>query len=156
MKVIETAAERCPKIVATVSTGGQKRADELGIDTKDGLVLVGNNADKPSYVTFISTKPDHAVVAKIEMPEASDGIDQPLYVPETGMFYASVPIWKEEKKFHGGLAVFDPKTLKMTKPIRIDDCVPFGLAQGPGTNVIVGCGAGLEGPHPDGCPRPQP
>jgi DNA-binding beta-propeller fold protein YncE len=142
VKVVDVAANP-PKIVASISTGGQRRADELGIDTKDGLVLVGNNADRPSFVTFISTKPDHAVVAKIEMPEASDGIDQPLYVPETGLFYASVPIWKEEKN-HGGLAVFDPKTLKMTKLIPIDDCVPFGLAQGPGTKVIVGCGAGAK------------
>jgi DNA-binding beta-propeller fold protein YncE len=142
VKVIDVAANP-PKIVASISTGGTKRADELGIDTKDGLVLIGNNADKPSYVTFISTKPDHAIMAKIEMPEASDGIDQPLYVPETGLFYASVPIWKEEKN-HGGLAVFDPKTLKMTKLIPIDDCVPQGLAQGPGTNVIVGCAAGSK------------
>jgi DNA-binding beta-propeller fold protein YncE len=146
VKVIDVAANP-PKIVASVSTGGTKRADELGIDTKDGLVLVGNNADKPSYVTFISTKPDHAVMGKIEMPDASDGIDQPLYVPETGLFYASVPIWKEQKN-HGGLAVFDPKTLKMTKLIPIDDCVPQGLAQGPGTNVIVGCSAGSKARTP--------
>jgi DNA-binding beta-propeller fold protein YncE len=132
-----------PKIVATISTGGQKRADELGIDTKDGIVLVGNNADKPSYVTFISTKPDHAILAKVEMPDASDGIDQPLYVPETGLFYASVPIWKEEKN-HGGLAVLDPKTFKMLRLIPIDDCGPLGLAQGPGTKVIVGCSAGSK------------
>jgi DNA-binding beta-propeller fold protein YncE len=146
VKVIDVAANP-PKIVASVSTGGTKRADELGIDTKNGLILVGNNADKPSFVTFISTKPDHAIMGKIEMPDASDGIDQPLYVPETGMFYASVPIWKEEKN-HGGLAVFDPKTLKMTKLIPIDDCVPQGLAQGPGTNVIVGCSAGSKARTP--------
>jgi DNA-binding beta-propeller fold protein YncE len=146
VKVIDVSANP-PKIVASISTGGTKRADELGIDTKDGLILVGNNADKPSFVTFISTKPDHAIVGKIEMPDASDGIDQPLYVPETGMFYASVPIWKEEKN-HGGLAVFDPKTLKMTKLIPIDDCVPQGLAQGPGTNVIVGCSAGSKARTP--------
>jgi DNA-binding beta-propeller fold protein YncE len=142
VKVIDVAADP-PKIVATISTGGQKRADELGIDTKDGIVLVGNNADKPSYVTFISTKPDHAILAKVEMPDASDGIDQPLYVPETGLFYASVPIWKEEKN-HGGLAVLDPKTLKMLRLIPIDDCGPLGLAQGPGTKVIVGCSAGSK------------
>ncbi len=142
VKVIDVAANP-PKIIASINTGGQRRADELGIDTKDGMVLVGNNADKPSYVTFISTKPDHAILAKIEMPDASDGIDQPLYVPETGLFYASVPIWKEEKN-HGGLAVFDPKTLKMTKLIPIDDCGPLGLAQGPGTKVIVGCSAGSK------------
>jgi DNA-binding beta-propeller fold protein YncE len=142
VKVIDTAANP-PRIVATIKTGGQKRADELGIDTKDGVVLVGNNADKPSYVTFISTKPDHAILGKVEMPDASDGIDQPLYVPETGLFYASVPIWKEEKT-HGGLAVFDPKTFKMTKLIPINDCVPQGLSQGPGTKVIVGCAAGSK------------
>jgi DNA-binding beta-propeller fold protein YncE len=142
VKVIDVAADP-PKIVATISTGGQKRADELGIDTKDGVVLVGNNADKPSYVTFISTKPDHAILAKVEMPDASDGIDQPLYVPETGLFYASVPIWKEEKN-HGGLAVLDPKTFKMLRLIPIDDCGPLGLAQGPGTKVIVGCSAGSK------------
>ncbi len=142
VKVIDVAANP-PKIIASINTGGQKRADELGIDTKDGLVLVGNNAEKPTYVTFISTKPDHAIVGKLEMPDASDGIDQPLYVPETGMFYASVPIWKEDKN-HGGLAVIDPKTLKMVKLIPIDDCGPLGLAQGPGTKVIVGCSAGSK------------
>jgi DNA-binding beta-propeller fold protein YncE len=147
VKVIDVAANP-PKIVASIATGGQKRADELGIDTKDGLVLVGNNAEKPSYVTLISTKPDHAIMAKIEMPDASDGIDQPLYVEETGMFYASVPIWKEDKK-HGGLAVIDPKALKMVKLIPIDDCMPFGLAHGPGTKVIVGCGAGSKTRTPE-------
>ncbi len=147
VKVIDVAANP-PKIVASISTGGQKRADELGIDTRDGLVLVGNNAEKPSYVTFISTKPDHAIVGKLEMPDASDGIDQPLYVPQTGMFYASVPVLKEQKN-HGGLAVFDPKTRKMTRLIPLDDCGPLGLAQGPGTKLILGCGAGSKTRTPD-------
>src|SRR5882672_3235621 len=142
VKVIDVASNPA-KIIATINTGGQRRADELTVDTKDGLVLIGNNADKPTFVSFISTKPDHSVVAKIEMPDATDGIDQPTYVPETGLFYASVPVWKEEKN-HGGLAVFDPKTLKFVKLIPINDCVPFGLAQGPGTKVIVGCGAGSK------------
>jgi DNA-binding beta-propeller fold protein YncE len=147
VKVIDVAADP-PKIIASISTGGQRRADELGVDSQDGVVLVGNNADKPSFVTFISTKPDHAILAKIEMPDASDGIDQPLYVPQTGLFYASVPVWKEDKK-KGGLAVFDPKTLKMTKLIPIDECGPLGLAQGPGTKVIVGCGAGSKTRTPE-------
>jgi DNA-binding beta-propeller fold protein YncE len=142
VKVIDVTADP-PKIIASINTGGEKRADELGVDSRDGLVLIGNNAEKPTYVTFVSTKPDHAVLAKVEMPDASDGIDQPLFVPQTGLFYASVPIWKEDKR-HGGLAVFDPKTLKMTKLIPIDDCQPLGLAQGPGTKVIVGCAAGAN------------
>jgi hypothetical protein len=142
VKVIDVGANPA-KLVATVSTGGQKRADELTVDSKDGLVLVGNNADKPTFVSFISTGPDHAVVAKIEMPDATDGIDQTTYVPETGMFYASVPVWKNEKR-HGGLAVLDPKTLKFVKLIGIDDCMPAGSAHGPGTKMIVGCSAGSQ------------
>ena len=142
VKVIDVTADP-PKVVAVINTGGQKRADELGIDSKGGLVLLGNNAEKPTYVSFISTKPGNAILAKVEMPDATDGIDQPIFVPETGLFYASVPVWKEDKK-HGGLAVFDPKTFKMVKLIPIDDCQPLGLAQGPGTKLIVGCAAGAN------------
>jgi hypothetical protein len=150
VKVIDVAANPA-RIVATINTGGQKRADELTVDPKDGLVLIGNNGDKPTFVSFISTKPSHEVVAKIEMPEATDGIDQPTYVPETGLLYASVPIWKDEKN-HGGLAVFDPKTLKFVKLIPIDDCMPAGTAHGPGTKMIVGCSAGSQARTPGMAP----
>lgn len=142
VKVIDVSG-REPKIVATINTGGERRADELFVDTKDGVVLVGNNADKPSYVTLISTKPGHAIVGKIVMPEATNGIDQTTYVPETGLFYSSVPVLKEEKN-HGGLAVVDPKTAKLVKIIPIDDCMPAGSMHGPGTRLIVGCAAGSQ------------
>jgi len=140
VKVIDVAANPA-KLVASISTGGQRRADELTVDSKDGLVLIGNNADKPTYVSLISTKPGHAIVAKIEMPDADDGIDQPTYVPETGLFYASVPVWKGQKN-HGGLAVIDPKTAKFVKLIPIDDCMPAGSFHGAGTMMVVGCSAG--------------
>jgi hypothetical protein len=140
VKVIDLKSNPA-KLVATISTGGQKRADELTVDPKDGLVLVGNNADKPTFVTLISTKGNRPIVAKIEMPDADAGVDQPTYVPETGLFYASVPIWKGEKN-KGGLAVIDPKTAKFVKLIPIDDCMPAGSFHGPGTTMIVGCSAG--------------
>jgi hypothetical protein len=140
VKVIDVAANPA-KLVASINTGGQRRADELTVDTTDGLVLIGNNADKPSFVSLISTKPGHAIVAKIEMPDADDGIDQPTYVPETGLFYASVPVWKGQKN-RGGLAVIDPKTAKFVKLIPIDDCMPAGSFHGPGTMMVVGCSAG--------------
>ena len=142
VKVIDVSGNS-PKIVATINTGGERRADELFVDTKDGVVLVGNNADKPSYVTLISTKPGHAIVGKIVMPEATNGIDQTTYVPETGMFYSSVPVLQGEKN-HGGLAVVDPKSAKLLKIIPIDDCMPAGSMHGPGTRLIVGCAAGSQ------------
>jgi hypothetical protein len=146
VKVIDVATYPA-RIVASVNTGGQKRADELTVDSKDGIVLIGNNADKPSFVSFISTAADHRILAKIEMPDASNGIDQPAYVPETGLFYASVPIWKGQRN-HGGLAVFDPKMLAFVRLIPIDDCVPAGTAHGPGTRMIVGCSAGSQARTP--------
>ena len=150
VKVIDVAVTPA-KIIASVPTGGQRRADELTVDPRDGLVLVGNNADRPTFVSLISTKPDHSVVAKIEMPDASDGIDQPVWVPETGMFYASVPVWKDDKN-HGGLAVIDPKTRKFVKLIPFDACMPAGTAHGPGTSILVGCSAGSAARTPGMAP----
>lgn len=139
VKVIDIASIPA-KIIGTISTAGQRRADELTVDTRDGVVLVGNNADRPSFVTLISTAADHRVT-KIEMPDATDGIDQTTWMPETGMFYSSVPVWKDDKN-HGGLAVIDPKSLKFLRLIPIDGCMPAGNAHGPGSLIVVGCSAG--------------
>jgi DNA-binding beta-propeller fold protein YncE len=143
LKVIDLKANP-PKIIDSINLGGQRRADELGIDSKDGIVLVFNNADKPAFGTFVSTKPDHKILGKIELPDATDGVEQTQYVPQTGMFYSSVPEWKEDNK-QGGVAIIDPKTMKMVELVNIPDCQPTGLSQGPGTHLMVGCAAGQNG-----------
>jgi DNA-binding beta-propeller fold protein YncE len=141
IKVIDLKSN---KIVDTIPTGGTKRSDELAIDTKNGIVLAFNNADKPTFGVFISTKPGHKILGKVEVPDATDGVEQSAYVEKTGLFYSSVPEWKEDNK-QGGVAVFDPKTMKMLRLINIPDCQPTGLMQGPGTNMLVGCAAGQDG-----------
>jgi len=140
VKVIDLKSNP-PKIVDTIKLGGQKRADELGVDTKDGVVLVMNDSDRPAFATFISTKPGHKILGKIEIPEATNGIEQPQYVAQTGLFYASVPAWKDDRNM-GGVAVIDPKTMKLLRMATIEGCSPTGIAQGPGTHMLVGCGAG--------------
>jgi DNA-binding beta-propeller fold protein YncE len=75
------------------------------------------------------------------MPDATDGIDQTTWMPETGLFYSSVPVWKGDKD-HGGLAVIDPKSRKLLRLIPIDTCMPAGNAHGPGNLILVGCSAG--------------
>src|SRR5258707_7274445 len=70
IKVVDLKANP-PKIVDTIKLGGEKRADELGIDEKGGVVLVFNNADKPTFGTFISTKPGHKILGKLEVPKAT-------------------------------------------------------------------------------------
>ena len=143
IKVIDLKANP-PKIVDTIKTGGTKRSDELAIDSKDGIVLAFNNADKPTFGVFISTKPDHKILGKVEVPEATDGVEQSVYIEKTGLFYSSVPEWKEDNK-QGGVAVFDPKTMKMLRLVNIPGCQPTGLMQGPGTHMLVGCAAGQDG-----------
>jgi YVTN family beta-propeller protein len=141
IKVIDTKTN---KIIDTIKTGGQKRSDELAIDSKDGIVLAFNNADKPTFGVFISTKPDHKILGKVELPDATDGVEQSVFVPQTGLFYSSVPELNEDNK-KGGIAVFDPKSMKMLRMINIPDCQPTGLMQGPGTHMLVGCAAGQDG-----------
>jgi hypothetical protein len=139
-KVIDLKANP-PKITDTIKLGGQKRADELAVDTKDGIVLIFNNADRPAFGTFISTKPDHKILGKLEIPEATDGVEQPQYVAKTGLFYASVPAWKDDRNM-GGVGIIDPKTMKLLEVSPVPGCSPSGLAVGPGTHILVGCGAG--------------
>ncbi len=131
-----------PALVAAISTGGKHRVDELAVDPADGVVLAANNADEPAFLSLISVK-DRTVLAKVELKQASDGIEQPAFVPETGLFYFSVP-QLDEHKTKGAVGVFDPKTRQITRLIPVDDCNPTGLWHGPGKKLIVGCAAGSK------------
>jgi hypothetical protein len=140
LKVIDNSTPP-GKLIATVPTGGKKRVDEMAYDARDGLVVAANNADEPAFMTLFSTK-DHKILAKVIVPEASDGIEQPEYVADTGMFYVSVPAY--EKSGHGAVAVFNPITMKVVKFFPINGCEPSGLVHGPGSKLLVGC-AGKKG-----------
>jgi len=88
----------------------------------------------------VSTKPGHKILGKIEFPDATDGVEQTQYVTQTGMFYSSVPEWKEDSN-KGGVAIIDPKTMKLVEMVAIPGCQPNDLAQGRGTHLLVGCAA---------------
>ena len=142
VKVIAMGAES-GKVTAVINTGGKARVDEMAYDPKDGVVLTANNADTPAFVTLVSTGADHKIIAKLDLPQASDGIEQPAYEPRSGLFYFSVPIL-DDQKTHGAVGVFDPKSAKLVKMIPVDNCSPSGLQVGEGQNLIVGCGAGSK------------
>jgi DNA-binding beta-propeller fold protein YncE len=138
VKVIDVKAG---KIVDTIATGGKKRADEVAWDPKEEVFIVANDADEPPFVTLISTKPGHKILAKIDFPQATDGIEQPAYNPIDGMFYVDIP-QLDKQKAKGGLAVIDPKSAKLVKILPVDNCIPHGLAKGPGSLMFIGCNAG--------------
>jgi len=124
------------KIAATVSTGGKFRADELAYDPKDNLILIANDADEPPFLTFISTT-TRSVVKKIEFPNATMGLEQPFYDPNSGMFYQAVPATTANPG--GEVAVLDPTKLSVAKSFPLPNCVPHGMALGPGNQLLAGC-----------------
>src|SRR5712692_6183014 len=125
------------QIVKSISTGGTKRADELAFDQKDDVILVANDADETPFVTFISEK-DRTVPGHISFPDATNGIEQPIWDPETHLFYMSVPQIGADP-LHGGIAVLDPRSLSLRTVFSVASCQPAGLALGPHQHLLLGC-----------------
>ena len=134
------------KIVATVSTGGKTRFDEIAYDPKDHVLAGGNGDDDPPFATLINTD-TNKVIKKIPFKNATDGLEQPAWNPADGNFYFSVPeLDKDAKK--NAVAVISPKG-KVLKMIPVKGCHPNGLAFGPDQNFVLGCEAqGKEGMAP--------
>ncbi|WP_338522523.1 hypothetical protein NUH87_20895 [Pseudomonas batumici] len=63
------------KVTDTISTGGKFRVDEMAYDPKAHVVIVANNAGEPPFLTLISSKPGHKVMAKIAIEDATDGVE---------------------------------------------------------------------------------
>ncbi|OIQ86242.1 hypothetical protein GALL_319200 [mine drainage metagenome] len=135
---VRVADIRSRRIVATVATGGSQHVDELAYDAKDHLVIAANNADHPPFLSFISTDAPYRVRARLMLPQATDGLEQPLWDPRSGMVYAAIP------QLHGiaaqgGIAVIDPRTGHLVGMRELSRCMPAGLALSPGGSLLVGC-----------------
>ena len=128
---------RTKKVIANISTGGKKRADEVAYDSRDHLIIAVNNADDPPFVTFISTR-TRKVVGRLVLKRASDGAEQPVWNPATGLVYISIPT-VDDVKANGAVAVVDPRTYKLVKLLPVSKCMPAGLALGPHDDLLLGC-----------------
>lgn len=135
VRIAELATRR---IVATVSTGGARRVDEMALDPRDHLVIAANNADKPPFLSFISTRPPYRVLGRVVLERATHGLEQPLWDPRTGKVYVAVPELDGLPAL-GGVAVVDPRTRTLVKTHEVPRCMPAGLALGPGGRLLVGC-----------------
>jgi hypothetical protein len=135
--------------VATISTGGKKRADELCFDPQHHLILVANDADDPPFVTFISSA-SFAVLGTIKMdgnngtPKATNGIEQCQWSPRTKKFYLNIPeVGGDGNNSKGGVVLeINPASMKIEKtfPISHDLCTgPQGMAIGPDRQILLGC-----------------
>lgn len=122
----------------SIATGQTGRADELGYDPEEHLIIVTNPADSPPRVTLINAA-SHRVVGHVAIPNAEpDTIEQPQWDPLTERFLVSVGATSDHP--NGEIAVIDPKTLSLDKVFPITQpCAPAGLAIGPGRDALIGC-----------------
>ena len=141
------------KPIATVTTGAICRADEIGYDPKDNIVMVGNPGEadlkpyRPPFASFISGDSPVQVVGKITFSTKdgfafnATGLEQPLWNPALDRFL--VPVQGEEE---GLLAVIkvDKAAKKFTveKTYKTPKCNGTGLALGPSGHLFVGCDDG--------------
>jgi hypothetical protein len=118
-------------IVASLSTGGTTRVDEMALTTDGKLLLVANNAEDPPFGTLFAangddesnsvTKLTRIDVDPLIIPSGHGlSIEQPAWDPETKRFYTSIPTIAENPAgcnygqlagpvtCSGGLLVTDP------------------------------------------------
>src|SRR2546427_6849502 len=116
-------------VVAKVSTGGKKRADELDYDPKDKKIYVANIDD--GIVTVIDAT-TNKIIKKFE--NVGDGLEQPRYDSADGMMYMT-------SSDQNAIFQFDPTKDVMVKKFDVGaKCNPNGIAINPTTNqAMLGC-----------------
>lgn len=130
-------------LLASIATGGQLRSDELAYDGRDQVIVIANDADTPPFLSFISASTLN-VVGTLPFPNATGGLEQPIWDPTAGLFYQAVP---ESTANPGGeVAVIDPTTMKVIRTYPLTDCNPTGMALGPNQQMLLACG-GAKSQH---------
>jgi len=155
-----------------INIGGCFRTDEGAFDPVDQLALFANPSELPlpgnhnasglnrsPFISLISTDPvkpgqHHKIVKQINYDgrngtvAANGGIEQPVYVPETGKFYIAIPGDLQHPN-DGWISVVEPgqhgnNDIKVVDNISTPGCNPHGLALGPDAELFLGCNSGPE------------
>jgi hypothetical protein len=145
-------------LLATISTGGQFRVDEMCFDPVHNIGFVANNADSPPFITAISYRA-HSIIGKINFDgtvqngggigvNATNGVEQCQWNPRDGNIYVSVPEVNGpgDNSAPGAIARISPTTMQILAAplIPIAACSgPQGLAIGPVVGsfgeMLAGC-----------------
>ncbi len=134
VKVVDVRTRR---VIASILTERGKTTDELTYDPRDHLIAVVAKHDGPPILNLISTR-TRKVVGRVTLAAATDGAEQPAYVPATGLLYLSLPVL-DHVKAEGAIAVINPRTRRLVKLMYVQRCMPAGLALGPHADLLVGC-----------------
>ncbi len=128
-------------------------------DARDHILAAANNANITPFMTLVNTD-KHQILGQIIFDkahgvDAQNGIEQPQWSPQTGLFYVSVPQVGPDPA-QGGVAVIDPSSMHVTAVFPVVNCSPAGLALGPNHQAVIGCGASFPVTPPSGrLPQPR-
>jgi hypothetical protein len=133
LKVVDLAGGQ---VINSLKTGGKARADELAYDSLDKIILIANDADDPPFVSFASAT-SQTILGNIQYPDATNGIEQPVWDPNTDLFYLAIPQTKQNPG--GQIDAIDPVKMTVVNTFPVSNCVPHGLALGPNEQLLLGC-----------------
>jgi hypothetical protein len=152
LKVFNATNPAAPVFQQSISTGGTTRVDEMAYSPLTHQVLAANNAETPAYGNLFATTNGHAPAAlsisPITVPAsqggiAGGGLEQPVWNPNTGTFFITVPALAGANN-PGGVSEISTAGVVMRTidfgTLGITSCSPTGLAVGASGNLMVGCG----------------
>ena len=122
-------------VVANITTGSKKRADEFGYDMATGTIVVTNPNEATPYVSIINAA-SRTVTGKILFPNATE-LEQPVYDSVRKQFYVSVP--SNPTNPGGEIAVLNLSNTTISKAYPVPQCVPAGIVLGPPNMLFIGC-----------------
>jgi hypothetical protein len=154
LKVFNATNPAAPSLLQSISTGGTTRVDEMAYSPLTKQVLAANNAETPAYGNLFSTTNGTSPVTllnppgKITVPASQGGIsggglEQPVWNPNTGTFFITVPALAGTNNPGGVSEISTTGTVLRTidfGTLGITSCAPTGLALGASGNLMVGCG----------------
>jgi hypothetical protein len=155
LKVFNATNPAAPTLLQSISTGGSFRVDEMAYSPTAHLVLAANNADMPAFGNLFSTTgpatapatllnpPGHITVPAAQGGIAGGGLEQPVWNPNTGTFFITVPALAGTNN-PGGVSEISTTGVVLRTidfgTLGITSCSPTGLALGGSGNLLVGCG----------------
>ena len=150
---VEVIDLKTQSVVASISTRGVARADELAYDPLDHIVLIANDRETSCvtgvctgpapFITFISVE-NRTVLGQIFYPNvvfgatpSNHGIEQPVWDAKTQMFYLALPGTAENPA--GEVDEIDPAG-QLIRRVFPTTCSPAGLAVVPRQRLVTSCG----------------
>jgi hypothetical protein len=122
-------------VIQKIPTGAKMKADVFALDSADGLMMVACGDDDPPLLVFIDAN-TYKVVGTLVLPSGT-ALGTPVWNATAGRFY--VPRYNGAS---GEVDVINPLTRTVVRSVDLGDCVPTGMAFGPGNKAAVGAGTG--------------